>query len=50
MKYDNIRKATFISRPNRFISHCDLDGETVVAHVKNTGRYRDVLRFEGLVF
>ncbi|MBR5144463.1 MAG: DNA/RNA nuclease SfsA, partial [Clostridia bacterium] len=43
MKYDNIRKATFISRPNRFIAHCDLDGETVVAHVKNTGRCRELL-------
>ena len=43
MKYDNIRKATFISRPNRFIAQCDLDGETVVAHVKNTGRCRELL-------
>ena len=43
MKYDNVRKATFISRPNRFVAHCDLDGETVVAHVKNTGRCRELL-------
>ena len=43
MNYKNIHKATFISRPNRFIAHCLLDGETVVAHVKNTGRCRELL-------
>ena len=43
MKYTNIHKATFISRPNRFIAECDLNGETVVAHVKNTGRCRELL-------
>lgn len=43
MRYDNIRKATFVSRPNRFIAHCDLNGESVVAHVKNTGRCRELL-------
>ena len=43
MKYTNIRKAAFISRPNRFISQCDLNGEGVVAHVKNTGRCRELL-------
>ena len=43
MKYTNIHKATFITRPNRFISYCDLDGETVVVHVKNTGRCRELL-------
>ena len=43
MKYTNIHKATFISRPNRFISQCDLNGEGVVAHVKNTGRCRELL-------
>ena len=43
MKYTNIHKATFISRPNRFIAECDLNGEVVVAHVKNTGRCRELL-------
>lgn len=43
MKYQNIHKAVFLSRPNRFIAHCLLDGETVVAHVKNTGRCRELL-------
>ena len=43
MKYTNIHKATFLSRPNRFIVHCLLGGETVIAHVKNTGRCRELL-------
>ena len=43
MKYTNIHKATFISRPNRFIAECLIDGEKVIAHVKNTGRCRELL-------
>ena len=43
MKYTNIHKSTFISRPNRFIAECLLDGEKVIAHVKNTGRCREIL-------
>ena len=43
MTYKNIHKATFLSRPNRFIAECLLDGEMVVAHVKNTGRCRELL-------
>ncbi|MGL4737284.1 MAG: DNA/RNA nuclease SfsA [Cellulosilyticaceae bacterium] len=41
--YDNMRKATFLERPNRFIAHCLLDGEEVIAHVKNTGKCRELL-------
>jgi sugar fermentation stimulation protein A len=43
MKYSNIKKATFLSRPNRFIAECEIDGEKVIAHVKNTGRCRELL-------
>lgn len=43
MEYYNIHKATFISRPNRFIAECELDGERIIAHVKNTGRCRELL-------
>ena len=43
MKYQKIHKASFISRPNRFIAECLLDGEIVVVHVKNTGRCRELL-------
>ena len=34
---------TFISRPNRFIAHIDLDGEEVISHVPNTGRMKELL-------
>lgn len=43
MRYENIHKATFLSRPNRFIAEAELDGERVIAHVKNTGRCRELL-------
>lgn len=43
MKYNNIRKARFLSRPNRFLAYVDLDGEEVVCHVKNTGRCKELL-------
>ena len=43
MKYSNILKAKFISRPNRFIAYVELEEETVVCHVKNTGRCRELL-------
>lgn len=43
MKYENMKKATFLSRPNRFVANCLLDGEEVVVHVKNTGRCKELL-------
>ncbi len=48
MEYQNMLKATFLSRPNRFIAHvriARIEGgdETVVCHVKNTGRCRELL-------
>lgn len=43
MRYPNIHKAVFLARPNRFIAHVELDGAVVVAHVKNTGRCRELL-------
>ena len=36
-------KATFKSRPNRFIAEVEIDGKIVVAHVPNTGRCRELL-------
>lgn len=41
--YHRLKEATFLSRPNRFIALCQVDGETVVCHVKNTGRCRELL-------
>lgn len=43
MKYDNIVKAQFVERPNRFIAHCKIENETVIVHVKNTGRCKELL-------
>jgi sugar fermentation stimulation protein A len=43
MKYDNICKGNFIERPNRFIAVVEIEGEIVKAHVKNTGRCRELL-------
>ncbi len=43
MQYGAIQKGTFIDRPNRFIAHVDIDGQSVVCHVKNTGRCRELL-------
>lgn len=43
MKYSNIVNAKFISRPNRFIAHVELDGKDVTVHVKNTGRCKELL-------
>ena len=33
----------FLARPNRFIAHVQIGGETEVVHVKNTGRCRELL-------
>jgi len=43
MQYPNIIKATFISRPNRFIAHVEVDGREEIVHVKNTGRCKELL-------
>lgn len=43
MVYDNIIEARFINRPNRFIAEVEIDGRKEIAHVKNTGRCRELL-------
>ena len=44
MKYENITKAKFIKRPNRFIAEVELaDRKTETVHVKNTGRCKELL-------
>ena len=43
MKYKNIVKGTFIERPNRFIAFAEIEGKIEKAHVKNTGRCRELL-------
>ena len=43
MKYENVTKARFADRPNRFVAHVELDGHIETVHVKNTGRCRELL-------
>lgn len=43
MVYDNITKAVFVKRPNRFIADVNIDGCRETVHVKNTGRCKELL-------
>jgi len=43
MTYSSITPGIFHSRPNRFIAHVEIDGQTEVVHVKNTGRCKELL-------
>lgn len=46
MKYENVINGKFIKRPNRFIAEVIVDGSVQKAHVKNTGRLKELL-YEG---
>lgn len=43
MQYAKVVPAKFVSRPNRFIAHVEIDGVDTVVHVKNTGRCKELL-------
>lgn len=43
MKYKEVKEATFLARPNRFVAHVTVDGVEETVHVKNTGRCENVL-------
>ena len=43
MKYENITKAAFIKRPNRFIAEVEVGGVRETVHVNNTGRCKELL-------
>lgn len=43
MKYKNIKKGIFKSRPNRFIAIVNINGRDEIVHVKNTGRCKELL-------
>lgn len=43
MKYQNIVSGRFLSRPNRFIAHIEINGKEEICHVKNTGRCKELL-------
>ena len=44
MKYSNMIPGHFLSRPNRFIAHVEINGKEETVHVKNTGRCRELLQ------
>ncbi|MBE6623694.1 MAG: DNA/RNA nuclease SfsA [Ruminococcaceae bacterium] len=46
MKYENIYEGIFKKRLNRFVCTVEIDGKTYEAHLKNTGRLKELL-FEG---
>lgn len=50
MHYDNIKEGRFESRPNRFIAYVTIDGRREKVHVKNTGRCRELLTENALVY
>ncbi len=43
MNYQNTQRGFFLSRPNRFIAHVEIDGKPQICHVKNTGRCKELL-------
>ena len=43
MQYTNMIPGVFLARPNRFIAHVEIEGQTEIVHVKNTGRCRELL-------
>jgi len=43
MHYPNMIPGIFLTRPNRFIAHVQIDGREEIVHVKNTGRCKELL-------
>lgn len=43
MRYHSVEPAVFLERPNRFIARVICGGREETAHVKNTGRCRELL-------
>jgi len=50
MRYEQIVRAEFVERPNRFIAYVNIDGKQEVVHVKNTGRCRELLVPQAVVY
>jgi len=50
MKYKNIIEGNFINRPNRFIAEVMIGGKVELAHVKNTGRCKEILTPQTTVY
>ena len=50
MRYGKVISGKFISRPNRFIAYVEIDGKEEICHVKNTGRCRELLVPDAVVY
>lgn len=50
MKYLNIEQAVFKERPNRFIAYVETKNGREICHVKNTGRCRELLTPDAVVY
>ena len=50
MKYEKIVSARFLSRPNRFVAIVNYNGNEISVHVKNTGRCRELLVPDSVVY
>ena len=50
MKYLNIEQARFKERPNRFIAYVETVHGREICHVKNTGRCKELLREDAVVY
>lgn len=50
MKYEKIIKAKFMEKPNRFIATVEVSGQPIKAHVKNTGRCKELLKEGATVY
>lgn len=50
MKYSNIERAYFKERPNRFIAYVETEEGREICHVKNTGRCRELLTPDAVVY
>ncbi|XVG94890.1 DNA/RNA nuclease SfsA [Eubacteriales bacterium KG127] len=50
MRYENIVKGKFISRPNRFVAYVEIEDKSQKVHVKNTGRCSEILKPNATVF
>lgn len=43
IQYADLHRGVFLERPNRFLARVEIDSREVMAHVKNTGRCRELL-------
>lgn len=50
IKYREVKRGIFIERPNRFIAKVLVDGEVETVHVKNTGRCKEILVENAVVY